>query len=149
MKRSTKTVKFNIVDIVIILVIVAVAAYVLIASFGTQKDERVNDTVEISFALTDNFDYVSLLSEGDEVYLAGSSSPLGQISQIISDEASESATVKVTAYFPHDALVYSVDGIAVLRGESYELKTLNFKASADVTGIRTVTKATLKNSEDK
>ena len=126
MKRSTKTVKFNIVDIVIILVIVAVAAYVLIASFGTQKDERVNDT-----------------------YLAGSSSPLGQISQIISDEASESATVKVTAYFPHDALVYSVDGIAVLRGESYELKTLNFKASADVTGIRTVTKATLKNSEDK
>ncbi len=149
MKKGTKTVKFNIVDIVIILVIVAVVAYVLITSLGTQKDERVNDTVEISFTLKDNFEYVSLLNSGDEIYLDGSASPLGTVSEVISDEVSRSATVKVTAYFPHDAQVYSADGVAVLRGKSYELKTLNFRGNADLTGIRTVTKATLKNSEDK
>lgn len=149
MKKGTKTVKFNIVDIVIILVIVAVAAYVLITTFGMQKDERVNDTVELSFSLKDNFDYISLLNSGDEIYLDGASSPLGTVSEVISDDVSESATIKVTAYFPHDAQVYSVEAIAVLRGKSYELKTLNFKGNADLVGIRTVTKATLKNSEDK
>lgn len=149
MKKGTKTVKFNIVDIVIILLVLAVVSYVLITTLGLQKDERVNDTVEVSFTLTDNFDYISLLREGDQIYIDGCTSPLGTVSQVISDRATSSATIKVEAYFPHDAQVYSVDGVAVLRGESYELKTLNFKGKADISGIRTLTKATLKNSEDK
>lgn len=149
MKRATKTVKFNIVDIVILLLIVAVVSYVLITTFGIKEDERVNDTVEISFFVTDNFDYISLLSVGDQIYIDGCASALGEVSEIIADASSESATLKVTALFPHDAQVYSASGVPVLRGEEYVLKTLNFKSSATLTGIRTVTKATLKNSEEK
>jgi ABC-type transporter Mla subunit MlaD len=149
MKKATKTVKFNIVDIVILLLIVAVVAYVLITTFGLKQDKRVNDTVEISFSLTDNFEYIGLLSVGDRIYVEGTSSPLGTVTEIISDSASGSATVKVEALFPHDAQVYAVDKTPILRGESYELKTLSFEAAAELTGIRTVTKATLKNSEEK
>ncbi len=149
MKKGTKTVKINIVDIVILLLIAAVVFYVLITTFGMKENERVNDTVEVSFTLTDNYDYISLLAEGDQIYISGCTSPLGTVSEVISDDNSRSATIKVEALFPHDTQVYSVDNVAVLRGESYEVKTLNFRANADLTGIRTLTKATLKNSEDK
>lgn len=147
MNNRKKTVKFNVVDLVITVLLIAVLCYTLFNVFGFKEGKRVNNTVEVSLSLSDNFDYVSNIKQNDIIYINGCEKPLGTVSDIVYSEQSQTAHIKVIAEFPHDANVYSIDDTAVLRGESYEIRTLDFIGTAQCTGISVLREAIKKNGD--
>ena len=150
MENERRTGRINIVDVLIALILVAVVAYVVVSASGvlTDKKPTVDNKVEVTLSPTDNFGYLSAISVGDEIYLDDCTEALGTVSEISISETDESAVIRVTASFPHDAEVYTVDGVLVARGKSYTVRTKDCLCGAYCTGVRPVSVATLRESEE-
>lgn len=128
--------KINAIDALIALIIIAVIAFFAIRAIENKnKGDDINNTVEITLSVSDNIAYVKNVTTGDELYLFDGTTPLGKVTGVAVSDDSESAIIKLSASFPHDAEVYTVDGELVARGLSYKIRTESFSATAECIGI--------------
>ncbi len=150
MKSNSRRGRINIVDVLIVLILMALVAYIVISASGalSEKKHTVDNKVEVTLSPYSNFEHLSVISVGDELYLDDCSAPLGTVSEINISQTGDSAVIRVLASFPHDADVYTSDGLLVARGMSYTARTKDCLFAANCTGIRPVSVATPKESEE-
>lgn len=136
MKNSSAEHRINIVDIIIILIVSAIVAYFAVQAVNHFMPEKYSpdSKVTVYLKIDSNLEYVDNIAIGDNLYIVGTSTALGKVSEINAYE--DNAMISVLAEFPYDANVYTVDGTLVARGCHYEIRTAAFSSAAECVGIR-------------
>lgn len=137
-KQKTNKRDINIIDMLMIFLVAAVLIFIAVKAVGffTSADEKFNNKVELTFTLKNNVEFASVLKQGDTVYIFECSEPLGKIKSVSLDAENGNGVIVVETGFNYDDHIYEIDGVTVMRGKEYSIRTLDFTAEVLCSGIK-------------